>query len=134
MQRQDLSPEATAFIAEKRAYHEGEANSGADDMFPEKDRRNRTDVLGPLSRLKRDDDVYISNQVVRVIGPARDERWFYALSETPWGFYDVPFDGQHITDRAPADPNEEPMPIFVEPEEDGEPPSEPPPDETPPTP
>lgn len=116
MERQQLSAEAEAFVAERRAYHHNEAESGADDQLDAKDRRNRPDVLGPSSRVKRDDDVLVGGyERVRVIGPAREESWFYALQETPWGNYDVPYDGKNITDRAPADPEEEPQPIFIEP-------------------
>lgn len=70
--------------------------------------------MSPLCRVKRDDDVEISGYPFRVIGPARAEGWLYLLQEAPWGLMDIPFDASGITDRAPADSEEEALPIFVE--------------------
>lgn len=121
MDRQDLDQTALDFCTERAAFHKGEADAGDDDYLPEKDRRNRAHVLGPNCRVQAGDDVLNNGNPVRVIGAAREEGWFLGLQQTPWGFADVPMEGQYITDRAPADPNEEPLPIFVEPEPAEEP-------------
>jgi hypothetical protein len=114
MQRQELDPETAAFVAERRAYHHQEAENGVDDFLDEKHRRNREHVLGPRCRVQRDDDVLCNGEVLRVIGPARDEGWFYGLQQAPWGAIDVPYSGANITDRAPADTGEAALPILVE--------------------
>lgn len=122
MQRLDLDQDALDFIARQRAYHVREAEGGADDYLPEQDRRNREHVLGPLARVQRDDDVLLNGDVYRVIGPAREEGWLYVLVQSFRGLTDMPMEGRYITDRAPADPLDEPLPIFEEPPiEDEEP-------------
>lgn len=127
MQRQDLDADALAFVEQQRAYHKSQADRGDDDYLDAEHRRNRAQVLGPRCRVQLDDDVLIEGKVRRVIGPARGEGSFYALVQNAEGrCIDVPFDGQLITDRAPADPLEEPLPIFEEPAiEDDDPADEP---------
>jgi hypothetical protein len=115
MERQSLSTQTEAWIETQRAEQHAAAENGEDDEFDPKDRRNREHVLGPLCRVKRGDDVlHNESEIVRIVGPARGEGWFLALSETPWGNYLVPYDGSYLTDRAPADPEEEPQPIYLE--------------------
>jgi hypothetical protein len=121
MQRQTLDAEQEAIVSRQRAYHKDQADRGDDDYLPEADRRNREHVLGPNCSVKRDDDVLIGTIVYRVIGPARQEGRLYLLAEAPYGWADFDFAGADITDRAPADPNEEPLPIFLEPEEEPDP-------------
>jgi hypothetical protein len=128
MDRQQLDQTALDFIAERRSYHRAEADNGADDTFPEEDRRNRA-VIAPGCRVKDDDDVLYQNYPMRVIGPARGSGWFMIAMQNPWAgnWMDVPMevgndsDRAFVTDRAPADPNEEPLPIFLESEEEPEP-------------
>lgn len=114
MDRQQLDQDLVTFCEQKAAQHKQEADDGADDYLPEKDRRNRPNVLGPLCRVKGGDDVLHNGLPVRVIGPAREEGWFYGLEVARFGPIDVPMEGQYITDRAPADPTEEPLPVFIE--------------------
>lgn len=114
MERMQLSQEILDLVAEKRAHHRASADAGEDDQMPEKDRRNRQHVLGPRGRVKEDDHVLIHGEPTPVICPAPSEEWFYGLMFTPWGIFDTPFNGRSITDRAPADPTEEPLPIFIE--------------------
>lgn len=121
MQRQTLSAELEQWIETTRADHRGRADAGEDNEFDPKHRRNREHVLGPLCRVKEGDDVMHNGAVIRVICPARDEAWFYGLQEAPWGPQDVPYESKYITDRAPADPNEEPLPVFEEEDEEEEP-------------
>lgn len=126
MQRQTLSPEAEAFVTAKRAEHHSLAAT-EDQALDPKDRRDREHVVSPLCRIQRDDDIMYQGYPHRVIGPARAEGWLICLQEAPWGFMDVSLDAgnttdrEFITDRAPADPNEEPLPIFIEPEQEEEP-------------
>lgn len=62
--------------------------------------------------LKRDDDLILFDVCpVRVIGPARGRTEFMAYCPAWFGDQPVPFQLAYITDRAPADPNETPMPI-----------------------
>lgn len=114
MDRLTLSPEALAFVSEQRAANHAAATTEDTDLDPA-DRRDRAEVLGAGCRVQRDDDVLYSEFPLRVIGPARGQGWFFALLEVPWGFTTTPLEGQYITDRAPADPEDEPLPIFVEP-------------------
>lgn len=77
-------------------------------------RRDRAEI-SPGCRIKPGDDVQVSGIVGRVVCAAHTEGWFY----------DIYIDemlitlGQHeavqVEDRAPADPEEEPLPIFEEP-------------------
>lgn len=115
MERQQLDQDALDFVAQKRAAHRAAADAGEDDEFAKKDRRNREHVLGPYCRVQEDDDVLHNGQVVRVICAARDETWFYGLMVAPFGMVDAPMDGQYITDRAPADAADAPLPIRIDP-------------------
>lgn len=127
MERQALSPEIESWVADRRAYHIAAADAGEDNGMPPKDRRNRAYVLGPKGRVQPDDDVKIGDEPIRVICAAPSEEWFYGLSQTPWGLLDVPYNGRDINDRAPLDPLEVPLPIFIDDEPE---PTEPPPEGT----
>jgi hypothetical protein len=114
MQRQELPQDAITFVAQQREYHRREADVGADDYLPEGDRRNRPDVLGPYSRVREDDDVLIAGEVRRVVCAARGAGNFYALlPRAGGGWVDTLVSGADITDRAPADPNDQPLPVFL---------------------
>jgi hypothetical protein len=101
-----------------------------DTDLPLQDRRDRPDCLHG-SNVKRDDDVLILDQIpLRVVGPGRGRKVIIGYYP-PWfgdeaqSFEIEPGD---LTDRAPADPLEPPLPIWPEEEE---PPTEPPPEPTP---
>lgn len=84
--------------------------------------------------LKENDDVMIGGAFpVRVIGAARNRSFFAAHYPPFFGNDVVPINVEGVTDRAPADPNEPPMPVIPAPPEE-EPPTEgePPPGEPPP--
>lgn len=84
-------------------------------------RRDRAEV-SPGCRLKHGDDVMVSGMQSRVICPSEVEGWFYDLSIEGMIFVVGQHEAQYVTDRAPADPEEEPMPIFPEPEPEPPPP------------
>lgn len=93
-----------------------EAQTQDNDLPPE-DRRTRADVyVGTV--LKRDDDIMISDVIPsRIIGPARGRT--SVICYYPEWFGDQPqaFDietATWITDRAPFDAQETPMPVIVE--------------------
>jgi hypothetical protein len=107
----------TTYTATIRQQYLDAAANGADDDLDPSERPNRAD-RSDLGALKDDDDVEINNgNRVRVLCPGRGLGYFYS-----WG-YDALFGswvlGQYeassVTDRAPADPEETPMPIFPEP-------------------
>lgn len=107
-----------AYTETLRQQYVGGADGGADDDLPPEDRPNRVD-RSDLGALKDDDDVEVSSGThVRVVCPGRGRGWFYC-----W-WYEAMFrtwmvgqmEAVNVTDRAPADPDEEPMPIFPEPE------------------
>jgi hypothetical protein len=96
-----------------------------DQDLPEEDRRDRAECLVG-SNLKPDDDALIVDCIpFRVVGPGTGRN--VVLGYYPPWFGDEAvgfeiFDGD-LTDRAPKDPAEEPLPIFL-PEEPAEPPPE----------
>lgn len=90
------------------------ANGADNDLAPE-DRPDRAD-RSDLGALKDGDDVIASGTPVRVICPGRGRGWFYSMIIEEQGFTIGQHEAQYVTDRAPADPNETPMPIFPEPE------------------
>lgn len=71
--------------------------------------------ISPGCRVKNGDDVLVNGIVGRVICPYELNGWFYALIIDGMQIVPTPFEAQYITDRAPADPEEEPLPIFEEP-------------------
>lgn len=97
-----------------RQYHVQDANNGGDDDLAPEERRNRADVITG-THLKRGDDITLVEAIpLRVIGPGRG--WNVILAYYPAWFGDqvqqfeiAPGD---LTDRAPLDPNETPMPVF----------------------
>jgi hypothetical protein len=68
--------------------------------------------------VKQDDDVMIADSFsVRVLGPARDRRYFAAYKPEWFGRSIIPIEASAITDRAPLDSGETPMPIRPTPPE-----------------
>jgi hypothetical protein len=106
-----------ARIAEIAQQQLDGALAGEDNDLDPGARRDREEVVAG-SNLKRGDDIMIIDVFpLRVIGPARG-----ATSIT--GFYPDWFGNEpmylaleppvYVTDRAPLDPNETPMPVFPE--------------------
>lgn len=93
-----------------------EASVTQDQTIPPEDRRDRAEVqVG--SNIKRDDDVLILDCIpLRVVGPGEGRKIVLGYYP-PWfgdeaiGFELNPGD---LTDRAPADPEEPPLPIWPE--------------------
>lgn len=89
----------------------------------------------PSSYLKLDDDVMWGGVPLRVVWGCDDPFSFLGYNQDIFGDSVPSFDARLIDDRAPADPEEEPLPIFPpdpppEPEEPPpEEPEEPPPEE-----
>lgn len=75
-------------------------------------RYDRAEVT-PGCLLKPGDDVEVSQVVARVVCPADTDGWFYAYTIDGTLFVLTQFEAQYVTDRAPADPEETPMPIFA---------------------
>ncbi len=100
-----------------RELHHNASPSEDTELDP-LDRRDRADVIVP-SFLKRSDDVEIGplgNIHCRIVGPGSG-RTMAKLYFPEW-FGDEPFDlqllPQDVTDRAPADDEEDPMPCWPE--------------------
>jgi hypothetical protein len=93
-----------------------------DDLPDPLDRRNREHVAmykDPQSGewlptlLKRDDDVMAGGVPLRVVGPGRDRRQFLGFYNEWFGpDFLFPIDASAVTERAPADPSEQDMPII----------------------
>lgn len=76
---------------------------------------NRTGDVCPGSVLKVDDDVLARDgNAYRVLSPAPGRDRFTAWGMTDWGMTTTSLALSDVTDRAPADPNEIPMPILAE--------------------
>lgn len=76
---------------------------------------NYSDNATPLpgTALKLDDQVmWMDMFPCHVIWGFDAPTYFLAYSPDWFGDYAVPIEGQYITDRAPADPQETPMPIY----------------------
>lgn len=95
-----------------------DAAATEDQVLDPLDRRDREDVIAG-TYLKRDDDILLAGSIpVRIVGPgsgrlvliAMNEDWF---GDEALGFEITPGD---VTDRAPVDPEETPMPIAPQPE------------------
>jgi hypothetical protein len=71
--------------------------------------------IGPGCRIKVDDDVMVNGEIKRVVCPADYPGWFTSLALDQNGYVWGTDDSTQVTDRAPADPEEEALPIFVEP-------------------
>jgi hypothetical protein len=69
----------------------------------------------PGSSLKLDDDVAWQGMHLRVVWGHDDPHFFNAYGPDYFGDAVVNLDGRLITDRAPANPEEEPMPIWPPP-------------------
>lgn len=91
------------------------ANGGDDDLDPsERPDRTGRDGADDLGALKDFDDVTIGGQEMRVICPGRGKGWFYCLTIESQGFTIGQYQAQFVSERAPFDPEETPMPIFPE--------------------
>lgn len=78
----------------------------------------------PGSNLKLDDDVEWQGMHVRIVWGHDHPRYFNAYGPGYFGDVVVNLDGRLVTDRAPVDPEEPPLPIWPPPEvehHDGEP-------------
>ena len=97
-----------------RDFHVADANGGGDNDLPPEERRNRTEVIAG-SHLKRGDDITLVEAVpLRVIGPGRGASVILAYYPPWFGDSVQQFEiaPAELTDRAPLDPNEPPMPVF----------------------
>jgi hypothetical protein len=117
---QTIRDQLLSYATAKRDEIVTNANNGADDDLPEAERPNRTEVV-PGCILKFSDELDIYGQTVLYLCPGRGLGWLYALTvdgaTIPLGSYDV----TSVTDRLPADPEEEPMPIIIAPEPEQQP-------------
>jgi len=98
-----------------RALNHDAASTDTD--LPVEERRDRADVI-PGSFIKRDDDLLLYDAIpYRVIGPGRGA--WCVIGYYPEWFGDMTveleFVAETVTDRAPADTNEAPMPVFPAP-------------------
>lgn len=67
----------------------------------------------PASALKLDDDVeWLGFAMMRVVWGHEDPDYFIGYSPDIFGEYGISVEAQYVTDRAPADPEETPMPIY----------------------
>ncbi len=103
--------------------HDAAAVRGEDDDLDPLDRRDRSVVVyykdqnnaDQPSALKRGDDVEWCGIQIRVVGPARDRNFFLGYYDPWFGDMILPCsDVQYVTDRAPQDTNETPMPVVPE--------------------
>lgn len=124
MERMVDDPTLEIVLQQLRDFHASHAHEDA-DLDP-LDQRGRSEVC-PGSPLKEGDDVFIGEHghATRVACAGTGREHFYACyispEDGPWvSKYTV----QQITDRAPLDPSETPMPVLPPPEEP--PPEEPP--------
>lgn len=89
-----------------------------DTDLPADQQRDRAEVI-PGSNLKRDDDILIWDSIpLRIIGPGRGTDVVLAYYPPWFGDYAMTFElnpHESVTQRAPFDTEEEPMPIFIEP-------------------
>ena len=92
------------------------ALAGLDNDLPEEQRRSRPEVL-PGSFVKRDDDILLFDCIpLHVVGPGRGLDGVLAYYPPWFGDDCVQFaiGPNDITDRAPADGEEDPMPAWPE--------------------
>lgn len=112
MERLDLDPEQVSAL---RALILNASASMVGTWEPEDDPK-RTDVC-PGSPIKIDDDVKVRTDggSYRVIAPApgRDRFTAWGMSPDFGMMMTTSFALADVTDRAPADPNETPMPVTV---------------------
>lgn len=71
--------------------------------------------VAPGCRLKPDDDVLVNGEIKRVVCPADYPGWFTSLTLDQNGYVWGTDDSTQVTDRAPADPEEDPLPIYEPP-------------------
>lgn len=86
-----------------------------DDTETDPDKRRDRAEASPGCRLKFDDDCLINGSIVKYICPSNDPGWFYALGIDETIIAVGTYEAQYVTDRAPSDEEEEPLPIFLEP-------------------
>lgn len=78
----------------------------------QRDYPGKSEPLGGTA-LKIDDDVRWLDVIdVRVLWGHDDPTFFNSWNEEAFGPTNILLEGQYITDRAPADSNETPMPIY----------------------
>ena len=75
----------------------------------------------PGSFLKHGDDVSWFGMGVRVLWGTDDPLLFFGYNQDIFGDYAMPLQVEYVEDRAPADPEEEPMPIWPPDEEEPQP-------------
>jgi hypothetical protein len=109
----DLTEQVNAQFIDRRDravvayYWDPEAESGQDPELGEI-------IKGAWrpSHLKRDDDVICGGIPLRVVGPARDRGFFLGLYPPWFGDSVMACEALSITDRAPANAGEPPMPVI----------------------
>lgn len=94
------------------AYHRDQLIASDTETDPAL-RHDRAEI-SPGCRVKHGDDVLVSGTVARVVCPAHTDGWFYCIYIDGMLITLGQFEALQITDRAPADPEEEPLPIFAE--------------------
>jgi len=77
-------------------------------------RRDRAEI-SPGCRLKHGDDVFVNGVVARVVCPAHTIGWFYDITIDDMLIVLGQHEAIQVEDRAPADSEEEALPIFTEP-------------------
>lgn len=111
-------------IAEhQQEQHDAAALHHEDDDLQPHERRDREPVIEGTA-LKRGDDILIYDSIfLRVVGPGRG--WNVLIGYYPDWFGDnalqFEISPDYITDRAPLDPDEPPMPVWPPPEPPVEP-------------
>lgn len=97
-----------------------ESTDGRDDDLPVEDRKDRLNVAEYFDEqtqewkpvnLLRNDDVCCGAVPGRVVGPARGREWVSAYPGAWLGDMIIPVHWSDITARAPALPEENPMPL-----------------------
>jgi len=109
----------SSWVASKRTEILTNCANGADNDLAAEDRPDR-ELIAPRCRLKSNDHVLCNYELLRVVCPGRGVGWFYALRIDAGMFELGQHEAQYVEDRAPADPQEEPLPIF-EPDPNEEP-------------
>ena len=108
---QSIRDAIIGYAAAKRDELITAANNGDDDDLPPEERPNRASVA-PGCRIKFGDELDWYGVTVLYVCPGRGANYLYGLTvdgaTIPLGSYDV----AGVTDRIPADPEEDPLPIF----------------------
>jgi hypothetical protein len=86
---------------------------GGDDDLLEDERPDRTET-SPGCLLKPYDDVIVDETPCRYILPGRGQHWMYVVFFSYGSVNLAQYEDTQVTDRAPVDPEETPMPILPE--------------------